>query len=95
MPVPKRKRSRARRDKRFANKGVKVKVFSSCSNCQEVLCPHQACKNCGHYKGKKVLAATKAERLEKRTAVRKDVMEKRAARQKSAEPVDGSGESAQ
>jgi large subunit ribosomal protein L32 len=82
MPVPKRKRSRARRDKRFANKGVKVKVFTKCSNCQEVLCPHQVCKNCGHYKGKQVIA-TKAERLVKRNSVRSDIMEKRTARQQS------------
>lgn len=89
MPVPKRKRSRARRDKRFANKGVKVKVFSSCSNCQEVVCPHQACKNCGHYKGKQVMA-TKTERFEKRTETRKSIMEKRAARQQSAQSAESS-----
>lgn len=79
MPVPKRKRSRARRDKRFANKGVKVKVFASCKQCQEPLCPHQACKNCGHYKGVKV-ARTKSERTEQRTTVRTEIVKKRAAR---------------
>ena len=88
MPVPKRKRSRARRDKRFANKGVKVKVFAKCSNCSEVLCPHQACKNCGHYKGKQVVA-TKAERLVKRNTVRKDIIDKRTARQQSMQAAEG------
>lgn len=67
MPVPKRKRSRARRDSRFANKGLKVQAFSTCSQCQEPLAPHQACKHCGYYKGRKVLK-TKTERKMKRTA---------------------------
>ena len=87
MPVPKRKRSRARRDKRFANKGVKVKMFASCKHCQEPLCPHQACKNCGHYKGVKV-AKTKTERSEQRTVVRTEIQNKKAARfAKQGEPT--------
>src|SRR5256885_7923359 len=66
MPVPKRKRSRQRRDKRFANKGLKVKAFSGCSNCEKPLTPHTACKNCGYYKGAKVLK-TKTDRDTVRT----------------------------
>lgn len=65
MPVPKRKRSRARRDKRFANKGIKESAVVHCSQCQAPLIPHQACKVCGFYKGAKVIQ-TKAERGEKR-----------------------------
>lgn len=53
MPVPKRKRSRARRDSRFANKGLKVKSFALCAHCSEPILPHQACKSCGYYKGQK------------------------------------------
>jgi len=67
MPVPKRKRSRARRDSRFANKGLKVQAFSACSQCKEPLSPHQVCKKCGYYKGRKVLK-TKIERSAKRAA---------------------------
>lgn len=70
MPVPKRKRSRARRDKRFANKGLKVKTFTACANCQETVMPHQACKSCGHYKGRKVMS-TKADRAVKRAETTK------------------------
>ena len=66
MPVPKRKRSRARRDSRFANKGLKPKAFSLCKNCQEPQLPHQVCKSCGHYKGIKIVT-TKAERAVKRS----------------------------
>ncbi len=80
MPVPKRKRSRARRDSRFANKGLQVKAITGCSNCTSPLIPHSACKKCGFYKGAKVLT-TKAERMVKRLSVRskKDAAKKAAA----------------
>lgn len=63
MPVPKRKRSRSRRDKRFANKGIKESAVAHClqANCNAPLVPHQACKECGFYKGAKVMK-TKADR---------------------------------
>ena len=69
MPVPKRKRSRARRDSRFANKGIKVKAIAGCLNCKDPIVPHTACKNCGFYKGVKVLV-TKTDRKVKRLAVK-------------------------
>ena len=85
MPVPKRKRSRARRDSRFAGKGMKVKNFSGCPNCKEPLMPHVVCKECGHYKGVKVMV-TKAERSLKRGEARKAQDTRRAA----AQPQEGS-----
>lgn len=69
MPVPKRKRSRARRDSRFANKGIKVKAITGCLQCNDPIVPHAACKKCGFYKGAKVLA-TKADRKVKRLALK-------------------------
>lgn len=76
MPVPKRKRSRPRRDKRFANKGMKVKAIAVCQNtsCALPLSPHTACAGCGFYKGVKMLS-TKQDRLVKRAESR----EKKAA----------------
>lgn len=70
MPVPKRKRSKARRDKRFANKGMQIKQFTKCANCEKTRMPHQACKGCGFYKGAKVLQ-TKDDRALKRAETRK------------------------
>jgi large subunit ribosomal protein L32 len=80
MPVPKRKRSRARRDSRFANKGIKAKAIASCKNCQEALAPHQACHACGYYKGVKVLTP-KSERVQKRSERRKAQQEAQQAAQ--------------
>ena len=82
MPVPKRKRSRARRDKRFANKGIKVLAFTECQNCKNPLVPHVACSFCGFYKGIKVMN-TKMDRTLKRTEVRSA----KKAREKQAAPV--------
>lgn len=83
MPVPKRKRSRARRDKRFANKGMQVKAVTACNNCQAAIMPHQACQQCGFYKGKKVLN-TKVDRALTRDQMRK---EKQAAKGTPEQPA--------
>jgi large subunit ribosomal protein L32 len=65
MPVPKRKRSRCRRDKRFANKGMVMHSITPCGNCQRPLIPHTLCSSCGFYKGAKI-TNTKAERAASR-----------------------------
>ena len=91
MPVPKRKRSRARRDKRFANKGIKPNGFNSCSNCESTLGSHQICKECGFYKGRKVIT-TKADRLVRRGEARQPgqqaAMEAQASQKAAATPVE-------
>ena len=86
MPVPKRKRSRARRDSRFANKGIKVKAITGCPQCNDPIVPHAACKKCGFYKGIKVLV-TKADRAVKRLGIRdlKETAKKAAADAKQAQ----------
>jgi large subunit ribosomal protein L32 len=67
MPVPKRKRSRPRRDSRFANKGLTALSIVRCStaDCGVALMPHQLCKMCGYYRGVQVISGKKA-RLEVR-----------------------------
>lgn len=78
MPVPKRKRSRARRDKRFANKGVQVKALATCQNCQAPRPAHQVCAACGHYKGIKIVV-TKDERAATRGKIRAAQQARRTA----------------
>jgi large subunit ribosomal protein L32 len=84
MPVPKRKRSRTRRDKRFANKGIQVKALTSCQNCKTPLMPHSACRSCGFYKGAKVMDV-KNDRSVKRAQVRQA---KQAAQKEQAPAAD-------
>ena len=56
MAVPKRKTSKARRDKRRSNVWkLDAPAFSKCSNCGELTVPHRVCKNCGFYKGQEVI----------------------------------------
>lgn len=86
MPVPKRKVSKSRRDQRSASKHIKPHAIASCSNCEHPLVPHQACENCGFYKGKKVIT-TKMERSLKRGQAR----QAQAARKKVAESSEESG----
>ena len=71
MPVPKRKVSKSRRDKRSSNKGIKVKAITSCSHCQGPLAPHQACFGCGFCKGEKILT-TKMDRALRRGKAREE-----------------------
>ncbi len=55
MAVPKRKVSKARRDKRRANWKVSAPAMVECPNCHELTAPHKVCANCGYYDGKEVL----------------------------------------
>ena len=83
MPVPKRKTSRSRRDKRQANKGITPQIVGACNNCNDPILPHQVCLSCGYYKGRKVLA-TKIDRTVKRTEVRAQAQAKTTQAQEQA-----------
>lgn len=56
MAVPKRKTSKARRDKRRANWKLTVPGMVVCPQCGAFKMPHRACKECGTYKGKEVIS---------------------------------------
>ncbi|MFZ2448056.1 MAG: 50S ribosomal protein L32 [Syntrophobacteraceae bacterium] len=55
MGVPKRKTSKARRDKRRANDSQAAPALARCAQCNEMRLSHRACPNCGYYKGRLVL----------------------------------------
>lgn len=57
MAVPKRKTSKARRDKRrSAVWKMEAPALSKCSNCGELKLAHRVCGNCGMYRGRTVIA---------------------------------------
>ena len=72
MPVPKRKTSKARRDKRASNNSKLTfsSSVASCQTCQSPIVPHAVCSDCGYYKGIKVMT-TKTDRMHKRGEVMK------------------------
>ncbi len=55
MPLPKRKTSKSRRDKRRANYKAALPNLTPCPQCGEAKPPHRACPNCGTYKGRTVV----------------------------------------
>lgn len=56
MAVPKRKVSRARRDKRrSAVWKLSAPAFSRCRQCGELKVAHRVCPSCGYYNGKAVI----------------------------------------
>lgn len=56
MAVPKRKVSRARRDKRRSSVWkLDAPTLVKCPECGELKVPHRVCDNCGFYNGKEVI----------------------------------------
>ncbi len=56
MAVPKRKTSKARRDKRRSSVWkLTAPALVKCSHCGELILAHRVCKNCGYYNGKAIL----------------------------------------
>lgn len=54
MAVPKRKTSKARRDKRRATHRLSAPILSVCPQCHRPVRSHQVCRHCGHYRGREV-----------------------------------------
>jgi large subunit ribosomal protein L32 len=49
MPVPKKKTSPSRRDKRRTHDVLAVPATGDCPKCGSPKQPHRACPNCGYY----------------------------------------------
>ena len=54
-PLPKRKHSKGRRDRRRAHDALTARNTMACSNCGQMRLPHTVCPNCGFYKGREVV----------------------------------------
>ncbi|MFA5143893.1 MAG: 50S ribosomal protein L32 [Candidatus Omnitrophota bacterium] len=66
MALPKRKHSKARRDKR---RGANSKLYganlSVCPQCKSMRLPHRVCPFCGYYNGKPVIVIETKEEKKK------------------------------
>ena len=61
MAVPKRKVSKARKNKRRSNVWkISAPAFCKCPQCCELKLPHVVCKNCGYYKGREIVKVEEA-----------------------------------
>ncbi|MCS7233085.1 MAG: 50S ribosomal protein L32 [Synergistetes bacterium] len=63
MAVPKRKTSKARRDKRLAQwlRSIKTPSLTTCSHCGEIVPTYRVCPECGYYDGREVLVVEEKE----------------------------------
>ncbi len=55
MAVPKRRTSRAKRDKRRSHDAIGQPARSVCPQCKEPKLPHRVCPSCGTYRGREVI----------------------------------------
>lgn len=55
MPNPKRRHSKARRDKRRAHDALAQPGLANCANCGEPKLSHRVCPSCGQYRGRQVI----------------------------------------
>ena len=55
-PLPKRKVSKGRRDRRRAHDALTARNLVQCPNCGEMRLPHTVCPYCGYYKGREVIS---------------------------------------
>ncbi|MCS6827266.1 MAG: 50S ribosomal protein L32 [Caldilinea sp.] len=55
VPLPKRKLSKGRRNRRRAHDAIGTPALVECGNCHQPILPHRVCPHCGFYKGRQVL----------------------------------------
>jgi large subunit ribosomal protein L32 len=60
-PLPKRKLSKGRRNRRRAHDAIGVPKLVECGNCREKMMPHRVCPHCGYYRGKAVIEMSEEE----------------------------------
>ena len=55
MALPKRKHSKARRDKSRTHWKLTVANLTKCPQCAHAILSHRVCPSCGYYRGRQVL----------------------------------------
>ncbi len=54
-PLPKRKVSKGRRNRRRAHDAISLPHLVRCPQCHELRLPHTVCPYCGYYKGREII----------------------------------------
>jgi large subunit ribosomal protein L32 len=55
MAVPKRRKSKSKRDTRRSHHHADLPGVTECPQCHEPVPPHRVCPHCGVYKGKTIV----------------------------------------
>jgi large subunit ribosomal protein L32 len=61
MPLPKRRHSHARKNKRRSQYKLSAVNYIECPKCHSPKLPHRVCPNCGYYKDKIIVAPEEKE----------------------------------
>ncbi|MFH1651889.1 MAG: 50S ribosomal protein L32 [Chloroflexota bacterium] len=60
--LPKRKTSKARRDKRRSHHSIEAPNLDTCPQCHTPKLPHHTCPTCGTYAGRQVITVERAKK---------------------------------
>ncbi len=55
MAVPKKRKSKSKRNMRRSHDHVTLPNVSLCPQCHEAVLPHHVCPQCGTYRGREIL----------------------------------------
>ena len=67
MALPKRRHSKARRDKRRTHDRLDLPALGVCPQCKQPKPTHRICPYCGYYKGRQVIEIKQKKKKEKRS----------------------------
>ena len=65
MALPKRKHSKARRDKSRTHWKLAAPSLTKCPQCAQPVIPHRVCAKCGFYRGRQVLVIAEKKQPER------------------------------
>ncbi len=65
MALPKRKHSKARRDKSRTHWKLSIPRTTTCPQCAQAILPHHACSHCGYYRGRQIIVIAAKSKAEK------------------------------
>ncbi|MBU1038885.1 50S ribosomal protein L32 [Patescibacteria group bacterium] len=82
MGLPGHRRTSSHKRRRASHFALKPAHLTKCTNCQQPVVTHQACANCGYYKGRQVLEVKlKSKALKAKVAeVKQDKKDKKEAK---------------
>ena len=55
MAVPKKKKSKSKRNMRRSHDNVRMPNITTCPHCHEPVLPHRVCPECGMYRGRTIM----------------------------------------
>jgi large subunit ribosomal protein L32 len=57
LPLPPKKMSRSKRDKRRTHQKIAIPALAECPQCHSMKQPHNVCLKCGYYNGREIISS--------------------------------------